>query len=90
MQKLTQGTIKRKFYVRYLQKKFHFFISNRVNLHEDKATSHTSKRTPAFLEKKKINASIECIPFQYILAKSLDVSFAYFCAFCLLKKILSK
>ena len=37
-----------------------------------KATSYTSRSTTAFLEKVKINTSIECMPFQLKPEKALD------------------
>lgn len=62
----------------------------RVKLHQDKATSHTSKTTTAFLEKMKTDTGIAYIPFQHIPAKSPDVSPMDYCAFGLLKRALSK
>ena len=47
---------------------------HRVKIHQNKATNPTSKNITAFLGKMKIDTSIEYIPFQYIPAKSPDVS----------------
>ena len=89
MLKLTQSATKRKFYLRYSQIKFHFFLSHfcRVKLHQYKIVSHTQKSITAFLEKLIIDISIECISFQQIPKKisSLD-----YCAFGPLKRGFSK
>ncbi|GBL89123.1 hypothetical protein AVEN_255253-1 [Araneus ventricosus] len=68
----------------------HLFIpiTFRVKLHQDKATSHTSKSTTAFVEKN--DTGIAYIPFQHILAKSPEVSPMDYCAFGLLKRANSK
>ncbi|GBN79439.1 hypothetical protein AVEN_138680-1 [Araneus ventricosus] len=62
----------------------------RVKLHQDKATSHTSKSTTAFLEKMKTDTGIAFIPFQHFPGKSPDVSPMDYCAFGLLKRVLSE
>ncbi|GBO29915.1 hypothetical protein AVEN_208472-1 [Araneus ventricosus] len=62
----------------------------RVKLHQVKATSHTSKRTTAFLEKMTTDTGIAYLAFQHIPAKSPDVSPMDYCAFGLLKIALSK
>ena len=38
----------------------------------------------------KIDTSIECISFEHILSKSIDVSTTNYCVFGLLKRFLSK
>ena len=40
-----------------------------MKLYQNKAASHISKSTTAFLRKIKINTSIECMPFQHTSAK---------------------
>ncbi|GBM17952.1 hypothetical protein AVEN_111098-1 [Araneus ventricosus] len=62
----------------------------RVKLHQDKATSCTSKGTTAFLEKMKTDTGIAYIPFQHIPVKSPDVSPVECYTFGLLKTALSK
>ncbi|GBM55268.1 hypothetical protein AVEN_272339-1 [Araneus ventricosus] len=62
----------------------------RVKLHQDKATSRTSKSTIAFLEKLKTYIGIAFIHFQHIPAKPLDVSPMDYCALGLSKRVLSK
>jgi hypothetical protein len=61
-----------------------------VKLHQDKASSHTSKSTINFLNQKKISTGISYIPFSDIPAKSPDISPMDFCGFGLLKQALRK
>ncbi|KFM73915.1 hypothetical protein X975_19894, partial [Stegodyphus mimosarum] len=61
-----------------------------VRLHQDKASSHTSKSTVNFLKEIEQKTGIEAIPFIDISTKSPDVSPMNFCAFGLLKTALSK
>ncbi|GBL78197.1 hypothetical protein AVEN_42767-1 [Araneus ventricosus] len=65
-------------------------MTQKVKLHQDNATSHTSKSTTAFLEKMKTDTGIVYIPFQHIPAKFLDISPIDYCALGLLKRALSK
>ncbi|GBM72233.1 hypothetical protein AVEN_83910-1 [Araneus ventricosus] len=62
----------------------------RVKLHQDKATSPTSKSTTEFLEEIKTDTSIAYIHFQHIPAKSPSVSPRDYCASGPLKGALSK
>jgi hypothetical protein len=62
----------------------------KVELHQDKASSHTSKSTAIFLEKMQIETGIKSIPFKHIPAKSPDVAPMDYCAFGLLKQGLYK
>ena len=54
-----------------------------------KAISYTSKGTTTLLEKMKIDMSVKSTPFQYIPAKTPDVSPVVCCAFRLFKRALS-
>jgi hypothetical protein len=63
---------------------------DKVELHQDKASSHTSKSTALFLEKMRNETGIKAIPFGHIPVKSPDASPMDFCAFGLLKQALSK
>ncbi|GBN54386.1 hypothetical protein AVEN_27048-1 [Araneus ventricosus] len=61
-----------------------------MKFHQDKATSHTSKSTPVFLEKMKNDRVIAYVPFQHIPVMSPDVSPMDCFAFILLTRALSK
>ena len=61
-----------------------------VELHQDKASSHTSKSTVNFLKEMEQKTLIKTIPFTDIPTKSPDASPMDFCAFGLLKSALSK
>lgn len=61
-----------------------------VRLHQDKASSHTSKSTVNFLKEMEQKTGIKAVPFTDIPTKSPDVSPMDFCAFGLLKSALSK
>ncbi|GFX08855.1 transposase [Trichonephila clavipes] len=43
---------------------------DKVELHMDKVSSHTSKSTAAYLPKKESEIGIKCIPFDEIRVKS--------------------
>ncbi|GBL81716.1 hypothetical protein AVEN_93492-1 [Araneus ventricosus] len=91
MLKSTQRTIRRKFCVRYFTEEIPFIYSNgfqRVKLHQDKATTPTSKSTTAFLEKMKTDTGTAYIPFQHIPVKSPELSPLDYCAFGLVKRAL--
>ena len=60
--------------------------SNKVWLHQDKASSHTSASTHQFLKNMERETGIYSIPFSDIPVKSSDVSRMDFCAFGLLKR----
>ena len=62
----------------------------KVELHQDKASSQTSKSTAIFLEKMRIETGIKTIPFSHIPVKAPDASPMDFCAFGLLKNELAK
>ncbi|GBM73022.1 hypothetical protein AVEN_66234-1 [Araneus ventricosus] len=62
----------------------------RVRLHKDKFTSHTSKSTKALFEKMKTDTCIAYILFHHIPEKSPDVSPMDYCSVGLLKRALSK
>ncbi|GFU83097.1 hypothetical protein TNCV_65671 [Trichonephila clavipes] len=70
--------------------KAHQTDSDKVELHMDIASSHTSKSNAAYLAKKESEAGIKCIPFDEILKKSPDASPMNYSAFCLLKQALGK
>ncbi|GFV59020.1 uncharacterized protein TNCV_1814091 [Trichonephila clavipes] len=59
---------------------------DKVELHMNKASSHTSKSTAAYLPKTESETGIKCIPFDEIGVKSLYASAMDFCAFGLLKR----
>ena len=59
--------------------------AEKVWLHQDKASSHTSRSTAAYLEELTRTTKINVIPFKYIPVKSPDASPMDFCAFGLLK-----
>ncbi|GBN21627.1 hypothetical protein AVEN_144978-1 [Araneus ventricosus] len=61
-----------------------------MKLHQDKATSHTSKSTPVFLEKVKTDRVIAYVPFQHTPVMAPDVSPMDYFAFILLTRALSK
>ena len=63
---------------------------DKVELHMDKAFSHTSKSTTAYLGKKDIERVIKWIPLDEILLKPPDASPMDFGAFGLLKRSLGK
>ena len=56
----------------------------------DKASSHMSQSTTAYLAKKESETGIKYIPFDGIPVKSPDASPMDFCAFGLLKRALEK
>lgn len=60
----------------------------RVRLHQDKASSHTSRSTLAHLRKLEQETGIKAIPFEDIPVKSPDASPMDYCAFGLLKRAL--
>ena len=62
---------------------------NRVWVHQDKASSHTSRSTRLFLQHMADETGIRAIPFTDIPVKSPDASPMDFCAFGLLKRALS-
>ncbi|KMQ81781.1 transposase, partial [Lasius niger] len=53
---------------------------NRVWVHQDKASSHTSRSTLAFLENMEQETGVHVIPFNNIPVKSPDASPMDFCA----------
>ena len=61
---------------------------NKVFVHMDKASSHTSKSTVNYLKMKQIETGISFIPFSDIPTKSPDLSPMDFCGFGLLKQAL--
>ncbi|GBM47900.1 hypothetical protein AVEN_104469-1 [Araneus ventricosus] len=56
-----------------------------IELHQDKASSHTSQSTVNFVEKMEQVMGAKIVPFSDISAKSPDVSPVYFYAFDLLR-----
>ncbi|GFW80550.1 uncharacterized protein TNCV_2416521 [Trichonephila clavipes] len=54
---------------------------DKVKLHMDKASSHTSKSTAAYLAKKESETGIKCIRFDEMHVKSPYASAMDFCAF---------
>ncbi|PSN58044.1 hypothetical protein C0J52_02035 [Blattella germanica] len=58
---------------------------NKVWIHKDKATSHTSKSTLKFMDKMEHETGIQAIPFTDIPVKSPDTAPIDFCYFGLLK-----
>lgn len=60
-----------------------------VWIHQDKASSHTSKSTRAYLTRMEEETGIRAIPFEDIPVKSPDASPMDFCGFGLLKSGLS-
>jgi len=62
--------------------------ANHVCLHQDKATSHTSRATVQYMAQKHQETGISFIPFSDIPAKSPDLAPMDFCAFGLLKSAL--
>ncbi|GFT57170.1 hypothetical protein TNCV_1691841 [Trichonephila clavipes] len=56
----------------------------------DKASSHTSMSTAAYLAKKGPETGIKCAPFDKIRVKSFYASTINFCAFGLLKPAFGK
>ena len=80
-------------YFKEISKKYLFrpMDFDEVELHQDKASSHTSKSTTLFLEKLRNETGIKAIPFGHIPVKSPDASSPMdFCAFGQLKQALSK
>ena len=63
---------------------------DKVELCRDKASSHTSKSTTAYLVKKESKTGIKCIPLNEIPVKLPDASSMDFCAFVLLKRDFGK
>lgn len=63
-------------------------MSNKVFIHQDKASSHTSKSTRQFLTRMEEETGIHAVPFTDIPVKSPDASPMDFCAFGLLKRAL--
>lgn len=63
--------------------------ANMVWLHQDKASSHTSRSTVAYLQQLHQETGIRAIPFEDIPVKSPDASPMDFCAFGLLKRALA-
>ena len=62
-----------------------------MNLHQDKPTNPTFKKTTAILEKKKnIGTITRYMPFQRIFRKSPDVYPINFCGLGILKRVFSK
>ena len=61
---------------------------DRVKLHQDQATSHTSESTAVFPEKMNTDTSIKHMSLQHIPTKSPDVSPMDYCNFGLLKRVL--
>jgi len=61
-----------------------------VFLHQDKASSHTSRSTTAYLDNLCTETGINVIPFKSIPTKSPDAAPMDFCCFGLLKYGLSK
>ena len=59
-------------------------------IHQDKASSHTSKTTRSFMNRMQNETGINAIPFEDIPVKSPDASPMDFCAFGLLKRALGK
>ena len=64
--------------------------TNQVELHQDKASSHTSNSTRLFLEKMANDTGIRAIPFEHIPVKSPDAAPMDYCAFGLLKQALGR
>jgi len=60
--------------------------TNKVWIHQDQASSHTSKSTVNFLRMKCNQTGISAIPYSEIPAKSPDTAPMDFCAFGLLKQ----
>ena len=52
-----------------------------LELHMNKASSHTSKSTSSYLAKENSLTRIKCIPFDEISVKSPNASLKDFCAF---------
>jgi hypothetical protein len=63
---------------------------NKVWLHQDKASSHTSKTTRKYLREMEETTGIRSIPFEDIPVKSPDASPMDFCGFGLLKRALGR
>ena len=61
---------------------------NKVWVHQDKASSHTSRSTLAFLQRMEQETGIHAIPLSNIPVKYPDASPMDFCAFELLKRAL--
>ena len=66
------------------------FDFQNVEIHQDKASSHTAHSTCTFLEEMEQETGIKSIPFDHIPVKSPDCSPMDFCVFGLLKQALSK
>lgn len=62
--------------------------AQRVRIHQDKASSHTSASTRQFLQRMEQETGIHAIPFTDIPVKSPDAAPMDFCAFGLLKRAL--
>ncbi|GFU01904.1 uncharacterized protein TNCV_1523991 [Trichonephila clavipes] len=62
----------------------------KVELHMDKASGHTTKSIAAYFAKKESETGIKCIPFDETHVKSPYTSAMDFCAFVLLKLALGK